>query len=72
MDKQTIQWVATALMRLVVGYVAVKLGKDAVDEGTWSALSEAAAALVIVGLSVYSSIKARKTLLATEPPVVVK
>lgn len=66
--KQTIQWVITAVLRLVAGYLAIKFGKDAIDEPTWTALGEGLAAVVIAGVSVWTSVKARKALLAQEPP----
>ena len=66
--KQTIQWVVTAVLRLVAGYIAIKFGKDLVDEQTWTTLGEGLACVVIVVLSIFTSVKARKTLLAQEPP----
>jgi len=66
--KQTIQWIVTAVLRLVAGYFAVKFGKDAVTEPTWAALGEGLAAVVIGGISIWTSVKARKQLLATPPP----
>lgn len=66
---KTIQWVVTAGIRLVAGYFAVKLGQDAISEQTWASVGSALSALVIAGLSIYSSVKARKTLAESEPPV---
>ena len=66
--KQTIQWIITALLRLVAGYLAIKFGKDAVDQDTLGALGNGLAAAAIAGISIYTSIKARKKLLATPPP----
>jgi len=69
-NKKTIQWIVTATLRLVAGYVAVKFGKDAVDEQTWASLGEGCAAVIIAALSIWTSVKARKTLLATPAPPV--
>ena len=66
--KQTIQWVISAIIRLAAGYVAFKFGKDAVTEGTWTSLAEALGGVVVAGLSIYSSVRSRRTLLTTEPP----
>lgn len=65
--KQTVQWIVTAALRMVAGYLAIKFGKDAIDEQTWTALGEGLAGAILAGLSIYTSVKARKTLLATEP-----
>ena len=69
MDRQTILWIITASLRLLAGAVAGKLGWDAAtQEANVTTAAGALAALVMVGISVYTSVKARKTLLATEPP----
>jgi hypothetical protein len=69
MDKQTILWIVTAALRLLAGAVAGKLGGDAVTQETnVQTAAEAVTALVLVGISIYTSVKARKTLLATVPP----
>lgn len=70
MDKsQTIQWVVTAVIRLVAGYVAVKFGTDAVSDATWTSISLAVAGAIVGIISVYSSVKARKALADTVPPL---
>ena len=66
--KQTVQWIVTAVLRLIAGFVAVKFGVDAVSDPTWTTLGEGLVGVIIAGASVYTSIKARRTLLATEPP----
>lgn len=65
---QTIQWIVAAVVRLAAGYVAIKFGKNCVDDVTWTNIGAAFAGLAIAGVSIYSSVKARKTLLATPPP----
>jgi len=66
--KQTIQWIVTAALRLVAGYLAIKFGKDAIDEKTWQALGEGLAGAALAIISIWTSVKARKTLLMQKPP----
>lgn len=69
MDKQTILWIVTAALRLLAGAVAGKLGWDAAtQEANVQTAAGGVAALVMVGISIYTSVKARKVLLATPPP----
>jgi len=69
MDKQTILWIVTAALRLLAGAVAGKLGWDAATQETnVQTAAGAVAALMLVGISIYTSIKARQKLLATPPP----
>jgi len=69
MDKQTILWIVTAALRLLAGAVAGKLGWDAAtQEANVQTAGGAVVALVLVGISIYTSVKARSKLLATEPP----
>ena len=70
MDKaKVIQWIAAAAARGIAWFLAGKLGMEAAQSNELGlALAEALAALVIVGVSIYTSVKARKVLLATEPP----
>jgi len=69
MDKQTILWIVTAAFRLLAGAVAGKLGWDAAtQEANVQTAAGAVVALVLVGISIYTSVKARKVLLATTPP----
>ena len=69
MDKQTILWIVTATLRLLAGAVAGKFGWDAAtQETTVQTAAGAVAALVLVGISIYTSVEARKVLLATPPP----
>jgi membrane protein YdbS with pleckstrin-like domain len=69
MDKQTILWIVTAVLRLLAGAVAGKLGWDAAtQDANVTTAAEAVVALVMVVISVYTSIKARQKLLATPPP----
>ena len=66
--KLTVQWVVTSAVRLLAGYFAVKLGADAAMEQGWTSLSEGLVAATIAGISMYSSLKARKKLLEAQPP----
>ena len=68
MDKQTVQWIITAVLRLAAGYCAVKLGENAIAGETWTALGDGIGAAIIIGVSVWTSIRGRKTLLKTKPP----
>lgn len=69
MDKQTILWIVTAALRLLAGAVAGKLGWDAATQAAnVETAAGAVVALALVGISVFTSIKGRKALLATEPP----
>lgn len=70
MDKaKVIQWITTAAGRGIAWFLAGKLGLEAVQSNDLGmALAEALAALVIAGVSIYTSVKARKVLLATYPP----
>ncbi len=69
MDKQTILWIVTAALRLLAGAVAGKLGWDAAtQEINVQTAAGAVVALVLLGISIYTSVKARKVLLATPPP----
>ena len=64
---QTIRWLVTSGLRLVAGYVAIKFGADAVTDGTWAAVGDGLIAVIVGGMSIWSSIAGRKKLLATEP-----
>lgn len=69
MDKQTILWIVTAALRLMAGALAGKLGWDAAtQEANVQTAAGGAVALIMVGISIYTSVKARQKLLATEPP----
>jgi len=69
MDKmKTIQWVVTASFRGLAFVVGAWLGQDAVKQEAWTAAGEGIIAVIAVGTSLYTSIKGRKKLLATEPP----
>lgn len=67
-QSDTIKWVVAAVLRLVAGYVAVKLGKDAVSGETWTALGDGLAATAIAVVSIWTSVKGRRKLLNTTPP----
>jgi hypothetical protein len=68
-NAKVIQWIATAAARGIAWFLAGKLGLEAAQSNELgTALAEALGALVIVSVSIYTSVKARKVLLATPPP----
>lgn len=68
--KKLMQWVITAAARGIAWFLAVKLGVESVQAGhLGTSVAEALGALVLAGLSIYSSIKGRRKLLEAEPPV---
>jgi len=68
-NAKVIQWIATAAARGIAWFLAGKLGLEAVQSNELgAAIAQALAALVIAGVSIYTSVKARSKLLATEPP----
>lgn len=67
--KQIIAWLLPIAARLIAGYLTVKLGMDAAEADSHAgAIANAAGALVLAGVSIYTSVKGRKKLLAQEPP----
>jgi len=71
--KQIVKWVAAALARGVAWFLAVKLGMDAAEAQSGGlAIAEALGALVLAGVSIYSSVKGRDKLAKADPPVVAK
>jgi len=62
-NKQVITWIAAAAARGIAWVLAAKLGLDATQSTSLATtIAEAAAALVIAGISIYTSVKGRKTL----------
>ena len=67
-NKQVIAWLTGILARGIAWILAAKLGMDATESGTTATgVAEAVTALVLAGVSIYSSVKGRKKLQA-EPP----
>ena len=67
--KQLILWLAGIAARGIAWILAAKFGFEAAQStelGT--GIAEALAALAIAGVSIYTSVKGRKALLAAEPP----
>ena len=72
-NKTVILWVVGIVVRGIAWILAAKLGLDAVESKTLAAqVGEGLGALLIAAVSIYSSVKGRKVLLNTEPPVDVK
>lgn len=67
--KQVIRWLVTIIARGLAWILAAKLGLEAAQaQNEATAAAEAVGALILVAISVYSSVKGRKKLLASEPP----
>ncbi|HUS91426.1 MAG TPA: hypothetical protein VM695_06220 [Phycisphaerae bacterium] len=67
--KKIIEWITAAVARGVAWVLAAKLGLDATEaEGHGATIAGAVVGLVVVGISIYSSIKGRKRLLEAQPP----
>ena len=68
-NAKVIQWIAAAAARGFAWFLAGKLGLEAAQSNELgTALAGALAALVIAGVSIYTSVRARKVLLAKKPP----
>ncbi len=66
---QVLKWVLPILARGVAWILAAKLGMEAAQANSAALQAvEALGALVLVAVSVYTSVKGRKTLVLTEPP----
>jgi hypothetical protein len=72
MDKAlVVKWLAGIVARGVAWILAAKFGMDAAtSQADAQSVAEALAALALVAASVYSSIKGRRALLTTEPPLI--
>jgi len=67
--KQLIAWLVPILARGVAWVLAAKLGFEAAEsQDLATQIGSAIGALVLIGLSIYTSLKGRKKLLATVPP----
>jgi len=68
-SKKTIEWITAAVGRGIAWVLAAKAGLAAAEAREHGAtLAGALVALALVGVSIYTSIKGRKKLLASEPP----
>lgn len=66
--KQLMKWLGGIAGRGIAWFFAVKLGVEASQASSWGAAAgQAIGSLILVGLSVYSSVKGRKKLLAAAP-----
>ena len=70
MDKKKVsEWIIGAAARGIAWFLAVKLGVEAKEaDGLGLTIAAALGALALAGLSIYSSVKGRRKLLAAEPP----
>ena len=70
MDKaQLAKWIVAIAARGIAWFFAVKLGMSAAQANLdAAAIAEAVGALVLAGISVYSSVKGRKALAKQPPP----
>jgi hypothetical protein len=67
--KMIVGWIVGIAARGIAWVFAAKLGQDAASsQVNAQAAAEALGALVLVAVSVYSSLKGRKTLLNADPP----
>ncbi len=67
-NKRTVAWLTAALARGIAWVLVAKLGLDATESGaTAQGVSEAVIALIVAGVSIYSSVQGRKRLKAEDP-----
>jgi len=67
--KKVVEWITAAVVRGIVWVLAAKAGLEAAEaEDLGTQAGTALVALVVAGISIYSSVKGRKKLLAAEPP----
>jgi len=67
--KQVIAWLVPIVVRGVAWILAAKLGFTAAESQDMATqIGSALGALALVGVSIYTSVKGRKKLLAAEPP----
>ena len=66
--KQLIAWLVPIIVRGVAWILAARLGFEAAEaQDLATQIGSALGALALVGVSIYTSVKGRKKLLATEP-----
>ena len=67
--RQLFGWLGGILGRGIAWVLAVKLGIESTRAADWAASAgQALAALALVAVSVYSSVRGRRKLLTSEPP----
>jgi len=67
--KQLIAWLVPVVARGVAWILAAKLGFEAAEsQDLATQIGSAVGALALVAVSIYTSVKGRKKLLATPPP----
>ena len=67
--KKVIEWITAAVARGIAWLLVGTFGLEAAKSEEWGVqIAGALVGLVIVGISIYSSVKGRKKLLAAEPP----
>ena len=67
--KQLILWLAAIVGRGIAWILTAKLGMAAAEAtGAAESIGAALGALALAGISIYTSVKGRSALLATEPP----
>jgi hypothetical protein len=67
--KKVIEWVVAAVARGIAWFLAGKLGIEAAQSNELGVtIAGALTALVVAGISIYTSVKGRGKLLAAEPP----
>jgi len=70
-SKQVITWLVPILARGIAWVLAAKLGYEATQaQSVALQAAEALGALALVGASVWTSVRGRQKLLATEPPLI--
>lgn len=68
--RQAVSWLVPILARGVAWVLAVRLGMEAAQaQDVATQAASAIGALVLVGVSIYTSVKGRQKLLNTEPPL---
>jgi len=68
-NKVLIAWVIGLVTRGIAWVLAAKLGMDSLESQSLAGqAANGIGAILLVAISVYSSVKGRKTLLATPPP----
>lgn len=61
--KQIITWISTAIATMIVGALAGKMGWDvATQTATTSTLASGLTALIIVGFTIYNSVKGKQNI----------
>ena len=68
-NSQLIKWLVPIVARGLTWFFAVKLGLEATESSDLGLqIGGAIGALILAGVSIYTSVKGRKKILATPPP----